>query len=54
MSRCRLTCVRDPGGRYYFLPWAGAKPCVTVHCQWEDISHRLHTLNMLLMVRSAR
>ena len=24
---------------------------MTVHCQWEDISHRLHTLNMLLMVR---
>ncbi|XP_037084352.1 myoferlin-like [Pollicipes pollicipes] len=37
------------GCMYYFLPWSGAKPCVTVHCQWEDISHRLHTLNMLLM-----
>ncbi|XP_043245484.1 myoferlin-like isoform X4 [Amphibalanus amphitrite] len=37
------------GCQYYFLPWKGAKPCVTVHCQWEDISHRLHTLNMLLM-----
>lgn len=35
------------GSHYYFLPWSATKPCVVVDAQWEDISWRLETLNLL-------
>jgi len=38
------------GCHYYFLPWADSKPCVTVDCQWEDVTFRLDTVNLLLTV----
>ena len=38
------------GCKYYYLPWGNSTPLVTVHCQWEDISHRLYASNALLFI----
>jgi len=38
------------GCHYYFLPWGDSKPCVTVDCQWEDVTFRLETVNLLLTI----
>uniref|UniRef100_A0A3B3ZKA4 C2 domain-containing protein n=1 Tax=Periophthalmus magnuspinnatus TaxID=409849 RepID=A0A3B3ZKA4_9GOBI len=35
---------------YYYLPWAGTKPVVVVTSYWEDISHRLDSVNILLYI----
>ncbi|XP_059025413.1 myoferlin isoform X1 [Mustela lutreola] len=36
------------GNYYYYLPWAHTKPVVTLTSYWEDISHRLDAVNILL------
>ncbi|XP_011601595.2 myoferlin isoform X1 [Takifugu rubripes] len=36
------------GNHYYYLPWADTKPVVIVTSYWEDISHRLDSVNILL------
>ncbi|KAH0623618.1 hypothetical protein JD844_006561 [Phrynosoma platyrhinos] len=36
------------GNYYYYLPWASIKPVVTLTSYWEDISHRLDPLNLIL------
>uniref|UniRef100_A0A670ZC91 Myoferlin n=1 Tax=Pseudonaja textilis TaxID=8673 RepID=A0A670ZC91_PSETE len=36
------------GNYYYYLPWANIKPVVTLTSYWEDISHRLDPLNLIL------
>ncbi|KAM9809263.1 myoferlin isoform 1-T1 [Syngnathus typhle] len=38
------------GNHYYYLPWADTKPVVTLTSSWEDISHRLDAVNILLSV----
>ncbi|KAF3708203.1 Myoferlin Fer-1-like protein 3 [Channa argus] len=38
------------GNHYYYLPWANTKPVVIVTSYWEDISHRLDAVNVLLFV----
>ncbi|XP_028585610.2 myoferlin isoform X2 [Podarcis muralis] len=38
------------GNFYYYLPWANTKPVVTLTSYWEDISHRLDPLNLLLAI----
>ncbi|KAJ6668914.1 hypothetical protein lerEdw1_007723 [Lerista edwardsae] len=38
------------GNYYYYLPWADTKPVVTLTSYWEDISHRLDPLNLLLAI----
>uniref|UniRef100_A0A3Q3J2K7 C2 domain-containing protein n=1 Tax=Monopterus albus TaxID=43700 RepID=A0A3Q3J2K7_MONAL len=38
------------GNHYYYLPWADTKPVVTLTSYWEDISHRLDTVNILLFI----
>ncbi|XP_063818137.1 myoferlin isoform X2 [Pseudophryne corroboree] len=36
------------GNLYYYLPWSATKPVVTLTSFWEDISHRLDFVNVLL------
>ncbi|XP_075072230.1 myoferlin isoform X2 [Mixophyes fleayi] len=36
------------GNLYYYLPWSDIKPVVTLTSFWEDISHRLDFVNILL------
>ncbi|XP_034538293.1 myoferlin [Notolabrus celidotus] len=38
------------GNRYYYLPWADTKPVVILTSYWEDISHRLDSVNILLFI----
>ncbi|XP_004607583.2 myoferlin [Sorex araneus] len=38
------------GNFYYYLPWSHTKPVVTLTSYWEDISHRLDVVNILLGV----
>lgn len=38
------------GNQYYYLPWAGTKPVVVVTSFWEDISHRMDTVNIILYI----
>uniref|UniRef100_A0A8C5MHN0 Myoferlin n=1 Tax=Leptobrachium leishanense TaxID=445787 RepID=A0A8C5MHN0_9ANUR len=38
------------GNYYYYLPWAKMKPVVTLTSNWEDISHRLDIVNILLAI----
>lgn len=38
------------GNHYYYLPWADTKPVVIVTSFWEDISHRLESVNVLLYI----
>lgn len=38
------------GNQYYYLPWADTKPVVAVMSFWEDISHRLDALNIILHI----
>ncbi|CAL8391045.1 unnamed protein product [Arctogadus glacialis] len=38
------------GNHYYYLPWADTKPVVILTSFWEDINHRLDSVNVLLFV----
>ncbi|MEQ2285002.1 hypothetical protein AMECASPLE_027346 [Ameca splendens] len=38
------------GNQYYYLPWANTKPVVVLTSFWEDISHRLDTVNIILYI----
>ncbi|KAL8187136.1 UNVERIFIED_CONTAM: hypothetical protein K2H54_034151, partial [Gekko kuhli] len=38
------------GNYYYYLPWAHTKPVVTLTSFWEDISHRMDPLNIILAI----
>ncbi|KAM8924190.1 myoferlin isoform 2-T2 [Pelodytes ibericus] len=38
------------GNFYYYLPWSAKKPVVTLTSNWEDISHRLDIVNILLAI----
>ncbi|XP_015253989.1 PREDICTED: myoferlin-like [Cyprinodon variegatus] len=38
------------GNHYYYLPWAETKPVVILTSYWEDISHRLYSVNILLFI----
>lgn len=39
-----------PPTRYYFLPWSGTEPFVMVHCDFEDVTHRLHCVNHITAI----
>ncbi|XP_032358036.1 myoferlin isoform X3 [Etheostoma spectabile] len=38
------------GNHYYYLPWVNTKPVVVVLSYWEDISHRLDSVNIILYI----
>ncbi|XP_053306934.1 myoferlin isoform X2 [Spea bombifrons] len=39
------------GNYYYYLPWSSKKPVVTLTSSWEDISHRMDVVNILLSIK---
>ncbi|CAK6964083.1 myoferlin-like [Scomber scombrus] len=49
-STTQYSCAMFDGNHYYYLPWAGTKPVVAVMSFWEDISHRLDTVNIILYI----
>ncbi|KAK7919796.1 hypothetical protein WMY93_011080 [Mugilogobius chulae] len=51
-STTQYSCAVFDGNHYYYLPWAGTKPVVVVTSYWEDISHRLDSVNIILYITS--
>ncbi|XP_062256997.1 myoferlin isoform X1 [Platichthys flesus] len=49
-STTRFSFAVFDGNQYYYLPWADTKPVVILTSYWEDISHRLDSVNVLLSV----
>ncbi|KAM9462377.1 myoferlin isoform 1-T1 [Clarias gariepinus] len=49
-STTQYSCAVFDGNQYYYLPWADTKPVVAVMSFWEDISHRLDAVNIILHI----
>ncbi|XP_066549569.1 myoferlin isoform X3 [Amia ocellicauda] len=49
-STTQYTCAVFDGNFYYYLPWANKKPVVIITSYWEDVSHRLDSVNLMLCV----
>ncbi|XP_072312686.1 myoferlin-like isoform X1 [Eucyclogobius newberryi] len=49
-STTQYSCAVFDGNHYYYLPWAGTKPVVVVTSNWEDISHRLDSVNIIMYI----
>ncbi|XP_066534334.1 myoferlin isoform X2 [Hoplias malabaricus] len=49
-STTQYSCAVFDGNRYYYLPWANTKPVVILTSFWEDISHRLDSMNIILFI----
>ncbi|XP_040885260.1 myoferlin-like isoform X6 [Toxotes jaculatrix] len=49
-STTQYSCAIFDGNHYYYLPWADTKPVVVVTSFWEDISHRLDSVNIILYI----
>lgn len=47
---CLKYLGNSTGNHYYYLPWADTKPVVILTSYWEDISHRLDSVNALLFI----
>ncbi|KAJ7992465.1 hypothetical protein DPEC_G00278830 [Dallia pectoralis] len=49
-STTQYSCAVFDGNHYYYLPWADTKPVVILTSFWEDISHRLDPVNIILYI----
>ncbi|XP_051968230.1 myoferlin isoform X1 [Xyrauchen texanus] len=49
-STTRYSCAVFDGNYYYYLPWAESKPVVAFSSFWEDVSHRLDSMNIILYI----
>ncbi|XP_068440047.1 myoferlin-like isoform X2 [Clinocottus analis] len=49
-STTQYSCAVFDGNHYYYLPWANTKPVVVVLSCWEDIAHRLDSVNIILYI----
>ncbi|XP_041829318.1 myoferlin-like isoform X2 [Melanotaenia boesemani] len=49
-STTQYNCAIFDGNHYYYLPWANTKPVVAITSFWEDISHRLDSVNIILYI----
>ncbi|XP_047668037.1 myoferlin isoform X1 [Tachysurus fulvidraco] len=49
-STTQYSCAVFDGNHYYYLPWANTKPVVILTSFWEDISHRLDSVNIILFI----
>ncbi|XP_045925077.1 myoferlin-like [Micropterus dolomieu] len=49
-STTQYSCAVFDGNHYYYLPWANTKPVVVVTSFWEDVSHRMDSVNIILHI----
>uniref|UniRef100_A0A8C3AXA5 Myoferlin n=1 Tax=Cyclopterus lumpus TaxID=8103 RepID=A0A8C3AXA5_CYCLU len=49
-STTQYSCAVFDGNHYYYLPWMNTKPVVVVLSCWEDIGHRLDSVNIILYI----
>ncbi|KAM8837558.1 myoferlin-like [Spinachia spinachia] len=49
-STTQYSCAVFDGNHYHYLPWVDTKPVVVVLSSWEDISHRLDYVNIILHI----
>ncbi|KAL6095247.1 myof [Pungitius sinensis] len=49
-STTQYSCAVFDGNHYHYLPWVNTKPVVVVLSSWEDISHRLDSVNIILYI----